>query len=416
MTRSESGVAQILFDLVSTDRVVNAERIAALRAEDWEELRLLADRHRLAPILYWRLTHEHVGLSVPAAVLAVFAARRRQGTFRALALQRELLAARRILTAAGIPSIALKGAYLAFHVYPEPALRPLRDLDLLVPEGRVMDAFQVLSALGYTRLAGYPGDPAAWEVAHKHLPPLLAPCGDIHVELHARLDDPVPAGARGVAPDGIADGDGLWGRRITREVAGQTVEYLSETDLLLHLITHALYTHRLNNGPLVLCDIHCLLVAGRIEWGLFWELALAGGWTRGCRLLLRMTELFFGPLPVGASRAVPELSEIDALIPMCAPLMFREWTAVSDERLLGELQGRGAAQRVRVLLGKMFPSRAHLAMLYPVPADSAAVYLWYVPHAVHLVARRTPEVLRGRDRVAADARALAELDRWLLSE
>jgi hypothetical protein len=96
--------------------------------------------------------------------------------------------------------------------------------------------------------------------------------------------------------------------------------------------------------------------------------------------------------------------------------MLREWTTVSDERLLGDLAGKGAAQRLRVLAGRLFPPRSHLATLYPVRADSPAVYLRYVPHALHLVARRTPQVLRGRGSVAADAHVLGELERWLLEE
>ena len=150
--------------------------------------------------------------------------------------------------------------------------------------------------------------------------------------------------------------------------------YLSQTDLLLHLVTHAVYTHQLNNGPLVLCDIHYLAGSDGVDWKLFWSRARAGGWTRGCQLLLRMTERWLGALSCAWEGVPRPPVETDTLVAGCAALMFRDWTAVSDERLVGALDGKSLAQRARVLLGKMFPSRAHLAMLYPVPADSAAIY------------------------------------------
>lgn len=96
--------------------------------------------------------------------------------------------------------------------------------------------------------------------------------------------------------------------------------------------------------------------------------------------------------------------------------MFRGWDGLADERLFSDLDGESVSRRARVLAGKFFPPRARLAMRYPVPVDSPAIYLCYVRNAWRLAGRRLPEVAQGRGKVARDAGALAELDRWLVKE
>jgi len=59
---------------------------------------------------------------------------------------REILAAFRT---AGGPVAVLKGADFADHLYPDPSLRPFRDLDLLVPQAAMEDAEETISRLGY---------------------------------------------------------------------------------------------------------------------------------------------------------------------------------------------------------------------------------------------------------------------------
>ena len=53
------------------------------------------------------------------------------------------------LVAAGIPVVALKGTALIGDVYPKHQLRPLGDVDLLVPRARVRDALRTLAQEGW---------------------------------------------------------------------------------------------------------------------------------------------------------------------------------------------------------------------------------------------------------------------------
>jgi hypothetical protein len=52
------------------------------------------------------------------------------------------------LRQAGIPSVALKGMALANTVYPDKALRPMGDIDLLVPAGKGTTAIQIIKEMG----------------------------------------------------------------------------------------------------------------------------------------------------------------------------------------------------------------------------------------------------------------------------
>ena len=62
------------------------------------------------------------------------------------------------LVAAGAAPLLLKGATLAYSHYPNPALRPRADTDLLIPPDRRAAAAAALAALGYAKDAGIEGE------------------------------------------------------------------------------------------------------------------------------------------------------------------------------------------------------------------------------------------------------------------
>jgi len=60
-----------------------------------------------------------------------------------------------MLQQAGIPVLVLKGVPLALRYYRDAGLRPMRDLDLLVPEQRAREAIQLFQSAGWREL--WPG-------------------------------------------------------------------------------------------------------------------------------------------------------------------------------------------------------------------------------------------------------------------
>lgn len=413
MTQPLPQLQNLLLDMLSTRRDVLPGAIAALDSSDWEVLLGMVRQHRLGPMLHWRLTRARGDLPIPETVRAELAASFKRATLRALVMQRELLLTHRLLEKAAIPHVALKGAYLAFHAYPHPALRPLRDLDVLVPKEQVLAAYQALVEGGLVRASGYPGDLQAWSEVSKHLPPLRSASGQASVELHNRLFNPDSHDKQ----SDLADDPQLWQRLIRREMAGESITFLSATDLLLHLIVHAVHDHQFNNGPLVFSDLAFLLETHTIDWPLFWRLAEARGQTRGCLLTLKLMERYFGEQAIVWPVSVQAQStSLEALMDATSLLTLCDFDARGDVALASAVHHHaGLVGKLGFALKKVFPPRAVVASMYPVPADSPWIYPWYAVYWWRLATKRLPEYLRARqrDQVSADVHRLNRLQQWL---
>jgi len=171
----------------------------------------------------------------------------------------------------------------------------MRDVDFLVTNDQALDIFNLLLDHGYQRDMKYKGNLDTLLQAKKHLPPLFSPFGKVWIELHNRLSKPDQQGEDQELP---STDEGLWSRRIYCELAGSSIPFLSPTDLLLHLCIHAVYDHIFDNGPLTISDLSLLIGKQDIDWQLFWQLAATGGWTKGCLLVLKITEHYGGSLDI----------------------------------------------------------------------------------------------------------------------
>ena len=270
---------------------------ARITPDGWDELDRIAQLHRFQPLLY----HFHRdNPAIPDGVQQHWREAFRASALRALALQGDLADATGLLEAAGLAPIALKGAWLAWHAYPHPALRPMRDLDLLLTPETVIAGHRLLQEHGYAPL-GTPEFAAEDAVRlDKHMPPLLSPRGTV-IEIHHRLweiDGRMDHSAPGANEAAIRG----------RAVRHGAITFLAPADLLAHLIIHAVYDHRLDCGPLVLADIAFLLRKAGMDWDRFWAAAGQQGWRKGAHLVLTLVrthapdvEIRFpadlGPLP-----------------------------------------------------------------------------------------------------------------------
>lgn len=266
---------RILLDLIGPSAATD---LAPLTGEDWAELDRIAAQHRLQPLLH-HCNRNRTG--IPAAVASTWQVAHRQYAMRAMVQQAELAETSALLAQAGYPAVALKGAWLAAHAYPEAALRPMRDIDLLVPAEVIRPAFDLLLAAGYVQ--DEPSELALDEIVRieKHMPPLIAPRGTT-IELHHRLwerDGRLDHASPTASEEAV----------LARALRGANgIGYPAPQDLLGHVIVHAVYSHRLDCGPLVLSDIRFLLQAAPIDWPRFWADARAGGLRDGARLVLEL--------------------------------------------------------------------------------------------------------------------------------
>jgi len=95
-----------------------------------------------------------------------------------------------LLNAIDIEPLLLKGAaHLVEGTYPEPSLRLLGDVDMLIPADRSADAVAALKAAGFHTKSSDVVPPPA----HHHLPMLHDPENDLGVELHSDVVSRSPA-------------------------------------------------------------------------------------------------------------------------------------------------------------------------------------------------------------------------------
>jgi hypothetical protein len=234
---------------------------AAAQLREWEEVAAQAEAHGLAPLLYVHLKGAGVQLPLAAKreLQGLYLRHRHANQVRTRVLH-DVLAA---YQSAGIPALVLKGAALFYLVYPEPGLRPMSDLDILVPESEAGRAQRTLAELGFDAplLSGtvFP---------HRHLSTARLRTGglSIEVEIHRQLFSdyfdnalayvhsmlvPVlgPIAARqpfgrvletgGAGSDSaLVDIDGLTTPPLPFELAGQTAYTLGYEDMLGHLCRH----------------------------------------------------------------------------------------------------------------------------------------------------------------------------------
>lgn len=404
----------LVLDLLSPARPVDQARVDALTADDWRWLLGAVHEHRIGPLLHWQLAHARAGLKLPPDVVRDIADSHQVATLRSLQVQRELLLTHQVLQRAGLAHMALKGAALAWHAYPHPALRPLRDLDILVPSDQALRAYQVLLEAGLSRKPHCQGQAEAMMAVHRHLPPLLSPSGTITVELHSRLFHPPEHGS---GPPDLSESPGFWPRATSLRLAQSCIAVASPTDQLLHLIVHAVYDHEFSNGPLLLSDLAFLLDLHPVDWPLFWKLAEQGHHTRGCVLALSLLQQYWGPQPVDwLGHAPDETAAWAARTGVVAVLMLSDRATRLQRNLQSHLQEQGSfLGRAHYLIQKLCPPRLQMAAEYPVAARDWRVFLWYPVRWWRLLRERWPGVIRRQrfDRIPGEAGQLRHLRQWL---
>ena len=113
----------------------------------WDALPAQAELHGMGPLLWHHLQKTDIAIPVETqrSLRALYLRHRalNQAHFHALA---ELL---KLFEQANICPLVLKGLALAYQYYPDPALRPVGDIDLLLKQSDVLLALHLLEAAGY---------------------------------------------------------------------------------------------------------------------------------------------------------------------------------------------------------------------------------------------------------------------------
>ena len=248
------------------------------------------------------------------------------------------------------PPLLLKGIALCESVYPEPHLRPMRDVDLVVDAAEVPALTAVLAELGFRPEVSddrYEG--------HHHARPMVHPRSGVCVEVHHRLfrlDGPLGA-------EPLFHPDNLRAHQVEAVFRGRPVRRLSPEMQLLHVAAHWSASAKLLEGPgglLPLLDVSYLLASQPVRWPVIVD-AL-----RGPRALPGVYAL----LAYGTRRGVLAVPE-----EVLAALRSRQraFGRVS-EAVLFRLLDRGAAQgrRAAPLIGRTGARALWRALFLPGPS------------------------------------------------
>ena len=250
-------------------------------ALDWDALLAEADAEDLLPALAAAAT-----AAAPAAVRRRLAEALAAARARHLVMTRALAAVLARFESDGIETLVLKGPALAETVYPDPALRPFGDLDVLVRREDRRRADAALLALGHRRIA----DGHTWEFDIEYDgATLYAGADGVHVDLHWALVTEPRYAWSGEAETAV------WRRAAPLTLAGRRTLGLGREDLVVYLATHLAVHHALA-GLLRHWDIALALASGPLDWDAL--LARATRWRarRPLYFVLRGVEETFGPL------------------------------------------------------------------------------------------------------------------------
>jgi hypothetical protein len=276
-------------------------------------------------------------------------------------LIKELKTLMHLFANAGITVVALKGICFALTIYPDPALRPMVDLDLLVPASNLPEAVRIAKETGYVEPVpeAFPGldDLLSHAVGlQKTLVPFTA------LELHHSL----------VAEKSFSYAvpvDWFWTQteplvELSTQAEFKNLLMLTPTAQVLYASAHAMLKHGARNTSLRwFYDLDRLIRvnAERMDWDLLLAQAHEFEWGSAVSAALNQAIFFFDtPVP---SHVLYTLSGVtDGNTALIEIYQGQPATHTLEEfQKLKFLDWRG---RIRMLLALILPSPAYMRWRY----------------------------------------------------
>ena len=153
---------------------------------------------------------------------------------------------------AGIPVMPLKGAELAFSIWPQSRLRMMGDLDLLVAESDVNAVMGWLQRNGFSPRSNLPAD---FYMHHHHKMPMQRPGDGVLIEIHTR---PLSANV----PEALSRGfnvERIWEDAVPGNLVGQPCMLMEPTAYWFYILMHGINDLKLFGGLFPVLDLMLLL-------------------------------------------------------------------------------------------------------------------------------------------------------------
>lgn len=216
---------------------------------DWAEVLRIAFENRVASLLSYTLAPVFSSGRVPQKQLVILKKFFLEMTQKNLRIRHNLNRIISELADRGIEVIVLKGAALAYTIWPHMATRQMHDIDIVVPMESVRETIDVLIELGYQKTADFPIE---WHLKHtKEFSALVEPRSGIEVEVHYRFFTPNPRLRIDETP--------FWLNASSKEFGEVSAKVLASEELFVYLCLHVSVGHFLEDNMRSLLDIKLLI-------------------------------------------------------------------------------------------------------------------------------------------------------------
>jgi len=329
--------------------------------EEWTGLLEILAPHWILPLLYWKASHLSCELRPPEKITIIM-----RDTFlwsRARCLQRERQL-RNLLDAFNrekVPILVLKGLAFAGSIYPDPAMRPSDDIDLLTIPENFVKAREIFLNLGYQcflkRFEASKDFENQEEFTLKN--GSKNNCSvELHWDLHKFLGNKRNLDIRE-----------FFRRSINVESSALSFKTFNPIDGLIHAALHMVLSH--NQDVRLIWIYDCALLARRLaapnDWEMLKELSIARGARVAMENSLKMAEIWTGLKIPGGFNDWPEPSEMDKAVWFNAGC----WTENPGVKIRLYLSSTSSLlEKARYLFRFIFPHPAILRRYFPYPPSS----------------------------------------------
>jgi hypothetical protein len=342
--------------------------------EAWHEIMSAALQHGLAPMLLWVAKQNAPEIVTEPLWTPIITATRGTG-LRFVSLEAARKQVDMALDAAQIPALWLKGIALAHSVYPQPTLRPMSDLDVLIPYDQQLAAIRALESAGHLSLdknSVLDRDQDA-RLAEKMIRYnnkfVIGTSNPVNLELHYRL---------------LSTDDVLLPREKLPLFWSQTefldgLLVLQPEANLLYLCAHCVLQHGLEDFRLLrFWDIHQLIVSTGLDWKKVVEQAIGLKWTYGVEQALQLSISYFKtPVPKDVLAELKSRRPADDYVPH--PRFKGKGSRWRNA--LVSLDKLSTREKVLVIRKICFPSREYMRVRYSirpnVPVWPYYLYRWF---------------------------------------
>ncbi|GEM_PF-1625503 len=372
----------------------------------WDTLVDEARWHKLEGMLFHHLRQPAFSSLVPPQTMAGLKGLYSRNVARYLFFTQELGQVLSALAERRIPSVILKGAGLVETIYRDPGLRPMADLDILVPHSRSQEAYEALRHIGYQPVVGA-AEQAQMQDRDRQLAALVRAGKPVVVELHTHLverDSPMRL-----------DVAHFWRGTTEVQIAGHRSQVLTPEYEIAFLCNNFFKDRRYYSYSSLgqLCDIAevCRAQASTADWSRFGLEGPLGPMTGPIFCGLYLARHVLGaPVPDEALAATepPGFRPAQARLLLERRVLSRNFTA--RQLVKPSAEKYGLARALREGFRRICPDKAYLAKRYNLRPGFRWVYILYLRRAAESLGVAVKLAVRpGR------ARDEFSVDRWMHS-